>query len=132
MGVKITPRHNENIERALKRLKKALITLFIVVSLSTQALSNLRVGYLRPQADAGLIVRTTARVYNYARAGVAAFGIYTGTNTYWRLFSPINKVYWWHTAEALYPDGSVAWHGLYDHAARRRGEFQSRGDRYVL
>ena len=24
MGVKITPRHNENIERALKRLKKAL------------------------------------------------------------------------------------------------------------
>lgn len=89
-----------------RRVKRALITFFIVLSLSAQMLQNLRAAFLQPEADAPPIERTVARVYNNVRAGIAFFGIYTGTNTYWRLFSPINKAYWWHTITAHYPDGS--------------------------
>lgn len=93
------------MSRSLAR--KIALSAFITVCLVTQVLQNLAVGYPTAPADAPYPVRVATWVGASARWGFDTFGFWTGTNTFWRMFSPVHKYDWWWTVTALYPDGSA-------------------------
>lgn len=103
----------------VRGLRRAAISAFIVVCLATQTLQNLALTYFPDPAAAGGL----AGVANQARWGFEQFGFWTGTNTYWRMFSPIHKYDWWWRVFAFEPDGS--WREIASPSVSSRSSLES-------
>lgn len=86
----------------VSRLRRVTVSAFIVLCIATQVLQNLAVTYFPNPGDAGGL----AGVGNQARWYLDQFGFWTGTNTYWRMFSPIHKYDWWWRVFSFDADGS--------------------------
>lgn len=91
----------------MSRGRKALVSAFVVLCLITQVLQNLAAGYpSAPGDDAPYAKRLAVWAVSDVRWGFETFGFYTGTNTFWRMFSPVHRYDWWWTVTAVYSDGS--------------------------
>ena len=91
----------------LKRLKKLAISLFIIISLTAQVMNNLNVSQIPDNPDAPYPVRVAISLFNIGHWGIVNFAWRTGTNTYWRMASPVPKHDWWMMIAAHYSDGRV-------------------------
>lgn len=86
------------------RTRKALISAFIVVSVLTQVFQNLSVGYVPYPAERGPLYAAVGAI-DQGRWLLETFGFYTGTNGYWRMFSPVHRYDWSWRVIATDPDG---------------------------
>lgn len=84
--------------------RKALISAFIAISVATQVLTNLGVGYLPYPGAPGPQTELVAAANN-VRWGFDSVGFYTGLNGMWRMFSPVHKYDWWWRVIATDSDG---------------------------
>ncbi len=89
------------------RVRKPVVSAFIAVCLITQILQNMAIGYPVGPETSPYPVRLAAWVVAEVRWGFDTFGFYTGTNTLWRMFSPVHKYEWSWAITAIYADGSM-------------------------
>lgn len=86
-------------------MRKALISVFIVISIATQVLQNLNVPYVRDDPQAPYAARVATWTMNQVHWGFETYGFYTGTNVYWRMFSPVHRYDWWWRIEGVMDQG---------------------------
>lgn len=89
----------------MPRLRKVLVSAFIVLVITTQIFQNLSVGHVGDRLGSQGPLAFVGESADKVRSAIDTFAFYSSTNTYWRMFSPVHRYDWWWRVVATDPAG---------------------------